>query len=62
MKSTDYEFNWFIEKNGSGWDMWRELAATWLHQKKYGIDHKKSSLDRFLDDYLVPRFIVDPVE
>ncbi len=33
MKSTDYEFNWFIEKNGSGWDTWRDLAATWLHQK-----------------------------
>ncbi|NAZ53379.1 hypothetical protein GL177_08400 [Vibrio toranzoniae] len=62
MKSTDYEFNWFTEKNGSGWDTWREVAATWLNQNKYGIDHKKNALDRFLDEYLVPKFIVDPVE
>lgn len=62
MKSIDYEFNWFTEKNGSGWDTWREVAATWLHQKKYGIDHKKNALDRFLDEYLVPKFIIDPVE
>ncbi|MCL1125511.1 gamma-mobile-trio integrase GmtZ [Shewanella surugensis] len=62
MKSTDYEFSWFTDKNGSGWDTWRELAATWLRQMDYGIDHKRNALNRFLDDYLVPRFIIDPVE
>ncbi|CAH0537491.1 gamma-mobile-trio integrase GmtZ [Vibrio marisflavi] len=62
MKSTDYEFFWFTEQNGSGWDTWREVAATWLNQKHYGVDHKRNALNRFLGDYLVPRFITDPVE
>ncbi|TLS83002.1 hypothetical protein FD722_09270 [Photobacterium damselae subsp. damselae] len=62
MKSTDYEFVWFTDKNGSGWDTWRELAATWLNLMDYGIDHKRNALNRFLDEYLVPRFITDPVE
>ncbi|WP_434356016.1 integrase family protein [Parasalinivibrio latis] len=62
MKSTDYEFQWFTDKNGSGWETWRELASTWLHGKKYGIDHKRNAIARFLDEYLVSQFITDPVE
>ncbi len=62
MKSTDYEFLWFTKRNGSGWDTWRELAATWLKQTDYGIDHKRNALNRFLDKYLVSHFITDPVE
>ncbi|PSV16138.1 VPA1269 family protein [Photobacterium kishitanii] len=62
MKSTDYEFLWFTKKNGSGWDTWRELASTWLHQSDYGIDRKRSAISRFLDDYLVSRFYIDPIE
>lgn len=62
MKSTDYEFIWFTDKNGSGWETWRELASTWLHSKKYGVDHSKNSLGRFLDEFLVPRFLTEPVE
>lgn len=62
MKSTDYEFNWFTDENGSGWEVWRELASAWLNSKKYGIDHKRNALNRFLSDFLVPQFIIDPVE
>lgn len=62
MKSTDYEFDWFIKKNGSGWNTWRDLAATWLKLKDYGVDHTLGALNRFLDEYLVPRFIIDPIE
>ena len=62
MKTQDYEFNWFIKKNGSGWETWRELASTWLEQKQYGIDHSRAAIARFLDEYLVPRFITDPIE
>ena len=62
MKSTDYEFLWFTEKNGSGWEVWRELASTWLHNKDYGVDHTLNAVSRFLDQYLMPRFIIDPVE
>jgi hypothetical protein len=62
MKSTDYEFVWFTEKYGSGWETWRELASTWLNNKQYGIDSRKYALGRFLEDYLVPKFLVDPVE
>ena len=62
MKTQDYEFNWFIKKNGSGWETWRELASAWLEQKQYGIDHSRAAISRFLDEYLVPRFITDPIE
>ncbi|MDK9782358.1 hypothetical protein KIT90_13330 [Vibrio sp. B172a] len=62
MKSTDYEFTWFTRNNGSGWETWRELAATWLNEKQYSIDHKRHALARFLEEYLVPLFITDPVE
>ena len=62
MKSTDYEFLWFTEKNGTGWETWRELASTWLHQFDYGVDSKRTALSRFLDEYLVPRFYADPIE
>ena len=62
MKSTDYEFLSFTEKNGSGWEVWRELASTWLHNKDYGVDHTLNAVSRFLDQYLMPRFIIDPVE
>ncbi|SMY16285.1 hypothetical protein PAQU9191_01516 [Photobacterium aquimaris] len=62
MKSTDYEFLWFTKKNGTGWDTWRELASTWLHQFDYGVDRKRAALSRFLSDYLVSRFYIDPIE
>lgn len=62
MKSTDYEFCWFTDEHGSGWETWRELAATWINTKDYGVDARMRALNRFLNDYLVPRFIIDPVE
>lgn len=62
MRSTDYEFLWFIDEYGSGWETWRELASTWLNLSKYGVDHKKNAINRFFSDYLVPQFITDPVE
>ena len=40
MKLSLYEFLWFTEKNGTGWETWRELASTWLHQSDYGVDRK----------------------
>lgn len=62
MRSTDYEFTWFTDKYGSGWEVWRDVASEWLNSKKYGIDHKRNALSRFLNDFLVPSFILDPVE
>ncbi|PSB83895.1 gamma-mobile-trio integrase GmtZ [Photobacterium damselae] len=62
MKTTDYEFLWFIKKNGTGWETWRELASTWLHQSDYGVDRKRIAISRFLDEYLVPHFYADPIE
>lgn len=62
MKSTDYEFVWFTEQYGSGWETWRELASTWIKQFEYGVDKKRSAIIRFLEDYLVSFFLSEPIE
>lgn len=61
-KSEDLEFNWFTKKYGTGWETWRELASTWVHSKEYGVDHSRVAVSRFLEEYLVPQFISDPIE
>ncbi|MCW8331941.1 hypothetical protein MD588_24390 [Photobacterium sp. SDRW27] len=61
-RSDDMEFLWFTDKFGSGWDTWRELASTYLLQKNFGVDRTRTALSRFLEAYLVPQFITDPVE
>ena len=61
-RSEDKEFLWFTEQFGSGWETWRELASTYLNNKHYGVDHTRTALARFLEAYLVPQFIIDPME
>lgn len=61
-KSSDLEFNWFVDKYGSGWEVWREVAATWLNNKTADIDSARNALNRFLEEYLLPQFITDPLQ
>ena len=61
-KITDLEFNWFTAKYGEGWDVWRELGASWISTKDYSVDSIRNGLSKFLEEYLVPNFLSDPVD
>ncbi|RYV01903.1 hypothetical protein SOPP22_12140 [Shewanella sp. OPT22] len=61
-RSNDIELSWLTEEYGTAWETWRELASTWLTQKNHGVSHSLTSVCCFIERFLVPRLLTDPVE
>ena len=61
-RSNDIELSWLTEEYGTAWEVWRELASTWLTQKDHGVHHSMTAVCCFIERFLVPRLLTDPVE